>query len=206
MEQNTRFVEPFLCGLFDDPSQGIFFRWLDERTMEVKKKDTLTNMRLGITITCARGVHWAVSSAYGVAKPTVESDNNFMLCCDLMRVTIFCKDALDEYSVDGVLGIQVVGNRVSFYGMTLPSTGLYSFYELVAVTIPNTIRDLSKLVMDMPYLFLVLDVFHRLCKPPSEPHDTASHRLTISQTIYQGLFSGSKDRSRVCRLNQRQKI
>jgi hypothetical protein len=35
--------------------------------MEVKKKDTL-----------------------------VESDNNFMLCCGLMRVAIFCKNAFNE--------------------------------------------------------------------------------------------------------------
>ncbi|CEP19710.1 hypothetical protein [Parasitella parasitica] len=50
MEQNTRFVDPLLCGLFDDPSQGVFFRWLDERAMDVKKKDILTNMHPDITI------------------------------------------------------------------------------------------------------------------------------------------------------------
>ncbi|KAI8637783.1 hypothetical protein BD408DRAFT_457270, partial [Parasitella parasitica] len=158
MEQNTRFVEPFLCGLFNNPSQGVFFRWLDECTMEVKKKDLLTNVCPEITITRSRGVHWMVSSAYREAKPTVESDSNLMLCSDLMRVAIFCKNALDEYGMD------VVGNTVSFYVMTLPFAGLYMFYELAAITVPNSIRDLSKLIMDMPQLFLLLDVFHRLCQ------------------------------------------
>ncbi|ORX49543.1 hypothetical protein DM01DRAFT_1394358, partial [Hesseltinella vesiculosa] len=171
--------------------------------MEVKKKDILTNMRPDITITHARGVHWAVSSGYGEAKPTVEADNNFMLCRDLMRVAIFCKDALDEYDMDGVLGLQVVGNTISFYVLTLPSSGLYLFYELATVMVPNSIRDLSKLVMDMPHLLLVLDAFHRLCQPSSEPHAAAFHRPTISQKIYHGLFSRSKDRSRSCHLNQR---
>ncbi|KAI8372275.1 hypothetical protein EDC96DRAFT_586042 [Choanephora cucurbitarum] len=128
MEQNTCFAEPFLCSLFDSPSQDVFFRWLDERTVEVKKKDILTNMRPNITIT---------------------------------RPEAYIRH-------------------------------LYLFYELAADTIPNSIRDLSKLVMNMPHLFLILDVFHRLCQPSSEPREAALHRPTISQTIYQGLFSGLK--------------
>ncbi|KAI8378562.1 hypothetical protein BD560DRAFT_389756 [Blakeslea trispora] len=75
--------------------------------------------------------------------------------------------------MNSMLGIQVMQNKASFYMMTLPSTGLYPFFKLAVGTISNFIRDLTKLIANMTYLFLVPDVFHRLCKPSSEPQDVA---------------------------------
>ncbi|RCH78365.1 hypothetical protein CU097_001716, partial [Rhizopus azygosporus] len=48
----------------------------------------------------------------------------------LLRVGIFCKNALDAQNMEGVLGVQVVGRTATFYVLVLPITGLYVMYEL----------------------------------------------------------------------------
>ncbi|SAL98400.1 hypothetical protein [Absidia glauca] len=79
---------------------------------------------------------------------------------------MFCKNGLDEGNTEGVLGIQVIGRTIKFYLLALPATGLYIMRELATVQVPSSLNDLSKLVLDMPSVLLVLDVFARICVPP----------------------------------------
>ncbi|KAG0182204.1 hypothetical protein DFQ29_005259 [Apophysomyces sp. BC1021] len=41
-ELNTRYIDPFLCGLFDDPDEGIYLRWTNETTLEAQKHENLS--------------------------------------------------------------------------------------------------------------------------------------------------------------------
>jgi hypothetical protein len=41
MELSSRFVDPFLSGLFDDPDQNIFLQWTNETTLEAKNEQSL---------------------------------------------------------------------------------------------------------------------------------------------------------------------
>ncbi|ORX52344.1 hypothetical protein DM01DRAFT_263294 [Hesseltinella vesiculosa] len=67
-EHCTRFVEPYLAGLLDDPSNGTHLRWTDERTLAAKA-DRSSQRRPDLTKCC--GVNWSNSLAYGEAKPAV---------------------------------------------------------------------------------------------------------------------------------------
>jgi hypothetical protein len=42
-ELGSRYIDPFLCGRFDDPDQGVYLRWTNEITMEARKNDDLAN-------------------------------------------------------------------------------------------------------------------------------------------------------------------
>ncbi|KAG1438715.1 hypothetical protein G6F56_012546 [Rhizopus delemar] len=172
MELCSRFVDPFLSGLFDDPDQNIFLRWTNETTLEAKNEQSLLNWRPDLCVTRLQGVKWSSSLGFGEAKPACQESNLYVICRDLLRVAMFCKDALDTQKMVGVLGLQIVGRTFTFYVLVLPSSGLYVMYEITTVQIPDSLHDLSKLVMDISNLLLVLDTFDRV---------TTAHRLFDSR-------------------------
>ncbi|KAG2227030.1 hypothetical protein INT45_006437 [Circinella minor] len=38
-ELGSRYIDPFLCGLFDDPDYGVYLRWTNEITLEARKNN-----------------------------------------------------------------------------------------------------------------------------------------------------------------------
>jgi hypothetical protein len=201
-ELNTRFVDPFLCGLFDDPEEGVFLRWTNDITVEARKNETLWTRRPDLTITSLKGVKWSTSHGYGEVKPVYHEANNFLLSNDLIRVAIFCKNALDAQNLEGILGLQIIGRSITFYLLVFPSEGLYVMYELGTLQLSNNLCDLCKLLMDMPLGLLVLDVFHRLCIRSVNPFQPSRHRPTVSESNFDGIFSTSQDRKRSCHLKK----
>lgn len=69
--------------------------------------------------------------------------------------------------MEAVLGIQAIGQEISFYIMLLPASGVYVFLELGKVQVPSNMQDLTKLVMSAPLLLLVIDVFEGFAFPKS---------------------------------------
>ncbi|GAA5811663.1 hypothetical protein MFLAVUS_005104 [Mucor flavus] len=51
MELCSRFVDPFLSGLFDDPDRNIFLRWTNETTSEAENEQSLLIWRHDLCIT-----------------------------------------------------------------------------------------------------------------------------------------------------------
>lgn len=69
MELCSRFVDPFLSGLFNDPDQNIFLRWTNESILEAKNEQSLLKWRSDLCITRLQGVKWSSSLGFGEAKP-----------------------------------------------------------------------------------------------------------------------------------------
>ncbi|KAI8992441.1 hypothetical protein BDB01DRAFT_778454 [Pilobolus umbonatus] len=202
-ELGTRYIDPFLCGLFDDPDQGMYLRWTNEITMEARKNDDLANKsRPDICITSLCGSRFSTSHGFGEVKSAAHDSNHFLLCKDLLRVATFCKDALDTQNMKAVLGIQVVGRTICFYILLLPAKGLYIFLELGKINIPSSLQDLTKLVMDAPLLLLIIDAFGRLCVPSTGVSSPDRHRPTISKSRFNQIFSLSQNRKRLCPLQR----
>ncbi|KAI8642047.1 hypothetical protein BD408DRAFT_443868 [Parasitella parasitica] len=137
MELCSRFVDPLLSGLFDDPDQGIFLRWTNETTLEAKIEQSLLSWRPDLCITRLQG------------NPI------FM-----------------EYA-------EIFYGSIASYALILPSSGLYIMYEITKVQIPDSLHDLSKLVMDISNLLIVLDTFDKVCIPSAYPSPLELHRPTI---------------------------
>ncbi|KAI8886245.1 hypothetical protein K501DRAFT_310081 [Backusella circina FSU 941] len=176
MELCSRFIDPFLSGLFDDPDQNIFLRWTNETTLEAKNEQSLLSWRPDLCITRLQGV---------------KRSSSLVICRDLLRVAMFCKDVLDSQKMVGVLGIQIVGRTITFYVLVLPSSGLY---------IPDSLHDLSKLVKEISNLLLVLDTFDRVCIPSTDSPPLERHRPTITNSTLDQLFLSSQNRKRPCHL------
>lgn len=168
-ELSTRYIDPLLRGLFDDPDQGVFLRWTNEITLEARKHEGFSIFRPDLTISSLHGMKWKTTYGYGEAKSAAQGTNNFLICQDLLRVAILCKDALDLQNMEGVLGLQVIGRTITFYVVVLPATGLYVMRKLAKIKVPDCLDDLTKLIMDMPQALLVLDIFNRVCVPSIDP-------------------------------------
>ncbi|KAI8388561.1 uncharacterized protein BYT42DRAFT_611592 [Radiomyces spectabilis] len=146
MELCSSVVDPFLTGLFDDPDNGVYLRWIDETTLTAKKADISSRPRPDRCITKSGGVKWTSSLAYAT----------------------FCKEALDEQLFKGILAIQVIGRAVMFYVHALPGQSLYTLISLARVRIPDSLETLPSMVTEVPAILKVLDVFDRLCVPASQ--------------------------------------
>ncbi|SAL99042.1 hypothetical protein [Absidia glauca] len=203
LELSARYVDPFLSGLFDDPDEGVYLRWTNEITLEARQQEDLSTRRPDICVTRLHGSTWVSNQGFGEVKSAIQGGNNHSICRDLLRVGMFCKDALDAQNMEGVLGIQVIGRMVTFYVLVLPSTGLYVMYELETIRIPSCMDDVTKLIMDMPRICRVLDAFNRICKPSVHQAIPSRHRSTITTSAFNDIFSPSKDRKRSCHLKYR---
>ncbi|CAO0797164.1 unnamed protein product [Mucor circinelloides] len=200
MELCSRFIDPFLAGLFDDPDNSIYLRWLDETTLEAKAKEA-SSSQPDLSVTKSLGVKWATTLAYDEAKSAMYSDDHFIICKDLIKVASFCKDALDDQLFEGILAVQTIGRTVVFYLLTLPSQSIYTMIPLAIIKVPDSINDLPGLVYKVPDILKVLDIFERFCVRAAHP-ETIKHRCapTLPMANIQHLFSQSKNRKRSCHI------
>ncbi|CEI96017.1 hypothetical protein RMCBS344292_10188 [Rhizopus microsporus] len=162
IELCSRFVDLFLTGLFDDPDNGVYLHWTDETILKAKV-DNPSRLRSGMWATKSCGVKWTSSLAYGEAKPAIQGDNYFVVCKDLIKVTMFCKEALDNQLFEGILAIQVIGRTVVFYLLTLLAQSLYALIPLAHIIIPDSLQSLPSLATEIPIIFKALRAFDRVC-------------------------------------------
>lgn len=64
----TRFLDPLLCALFDDPDNGVCFRWTNGTTIEAKMQSDLSKQRPDLCITKSCDVKWDTVPGYGEVK------------------------------------------------------------------------------------------------------------------------------------------
>ncbi|SAL95180.1 hypothetical protein [Absidia glauca] len=141
---------------------------------------------------------------YGEAKPTARDNDHYLVCVDLVKVAILSKEALNGQRLDGVLGIQIVGRTLMFYVLLLPTEGIYTLLQLAEVKIPDSLQNLSHLVMDVSNILTVMDIFDRLCVSSNNPQIIIDRQTpTVPLDVLQQLFSVSKDRKRPCHLKRR---
>ncbi|ORE02242.1 hypothetical protein BCV72DRAFT_252576 [Rhizopus microsporus var. microsporus] len=134
-----RFVDPFLTGLFDDSDSG------------AKQSNGCIDRRPGLC------------TAKSCAKPAARDGDHYLVCIDLVRMTVLSKEALNKQCLDGVLGIQIVGRTLMFYVLLLPAEGIYTLLQLAEVKIPDSLQSPSYLVMDVSNTLSMIGVFDRLC-------------------------------------------
>ncbi|KAI8096143.1 uncharacterized protein BX664DRAFT_382639 [Halteromyces radiatus] len=195
----TRYLDPILCGLFDNPSDSVFFRWTDHSNLESKKSALVSKRRPDSCIARLNGVKWDNTLAYGEVKCAGESDNLYGICKDTLRVGLFSKNALDVGKMKGILGFQAVGRTITFYLTTLLKDGLYTMMELAEITIPGSVDDLPKYLMDLTKVLLVLDVCDNWCTPVDLDQiqlQSQRSRPTLSTPSFCRIVSSSTCRSR----------
>ncbi|KAI8875290.1 hypothetical protein K501DRAFT_263983 [Backusella circina FSU 941] len=197
-ELSTRFVEPLLTGLFDDPDNNVLLRFTGLITAEAKKNLNLTKKRPDITATLIDGLNFGTSLGFGEIKCQTESDNNYASCKDLLRIAIFSKASIDTNNLKGVLSYQVIGELLVFYILTLANDGLYILYELTDIKIPLTMDDLLKFGLDFNKLVSVLKIYGKWCVEKEPPITNSRKRLSMDDDDFDKLIEKTVDRKREC--------
>ncbi|KAI8388444.1 uncharacterized protein BYT42DRAFT_560097 [Radiomyces spectabilis] len=198
----SRFVDPFLFELFDNPDNDTYFRWTNESTDAKHMEESKERPDFCITKTCS--FEWQMNLGFGEAKSAAQDHDNRVICWDLIKVAVFCKQTLDIQVMEGTLGVQVIGRTVKFYILVLPAKGLYAFLELAVIQLPDSLNSLPGFVTKAGDIIKVLDIFERICVPASDAAGTMSRRTpTLSLTQVGQIFSPSKNRKRPCPLKLR---
>lgn len=131
----SRFIDPFLSGLFDNPNQGIYLRWTNESTLE------------------------------------------------------------------GILGIHIIGRTIWFYVVVLLAIATYAMYLLAETKAPDSIQGFPGLVAELPSVLKILHICDTVCVHSITPNVIASRRApTLSSRACQQIKSESKSRKRACHL------
>jgi hypothetical protein len=65
LELSTRYVDPFLSGLFDDPDEGMYLMWSNELPLEARQQEEPSIKRPDICISRLHGTTSASNHAYG---------------------------------------------------------------------------------------------------------------------------------------------
>ncbi|KAI9275970.1 hypothetical protein BY458DRAFT_434263, partial [Sporodiniella umbellata] len=198
----SRFIDPFLSGLFDDPKEGVYLRWTNESTLEAKELPN--NLRPDLSITKTIGLKWVRSLGYGEVKPSARESDHYLVSQDLIKMVLFCKNSLDKQLMEGVLGIHVVGRTIRFYVLVLPATATYVMYLLAEIKVPDSIQGLPGFVTELPSILKILHVFDTVCVCSITPEVIAGRRTpTLPSKNFQQIISSSKSRKRSCHLHRR---
>ncbi|KAG0166586.1 hypothetical protein DFQ30_007002 [Apophysomyces sp. BC1015] len=126
-------------------------------------KQLSNNMRPDLSITKILVLKWARSLGYGEAKPAARESDHYLVCQDLIKVALFCKNSLDEQLMEGVLGIHIIGRTIRFYVLVLPATATYVMHLLAEIKVPDSIQGLPGFITELPSILKILHVFDAVC-------------------------------------------
>lgn len=94
-------------------------------------------------MSCLEGVQYKMTIGFAEVKPTAESDNNYSIAKDLIRLGRFSKNAIDHSNLNACLSIQSVGRTTTFYLTKLISDSLYFMMELTTFTLLLSLSNLT---------------------------------------------------------------
>ncbi|KAI9280292.1 hypothetical protein BC943DRAFT_344482 [Umbelopsis sp. AD052] len=146
-------------------------RYTNEQTLEARKHENLSNKRPDICISRLHGITWAANLGYGEAKSAMQGGNNYSICRDLLRIGIFCKNVLDAYDMES-------NGYVLCLGFALNRTLCY---------LPSCLDGLTKVIVDMPRIYRVLETFNSVCRPSVHQNLTKMARKHLAGSSYWGL-------------------
>ncbi|ORE01595.1 hypothetical protein BCV72DRAFT_309874 [Rhizopus microsporus var. microsporus] len=146
----NRYLDPLLCGLFDDPDSDVFFRWTNARPKEAKDENSdLTSERADAVISSLNSAKWSSSQGFGEAKCSDEPENIYLTSMDLVRLDIFSKSSIDRHSMRNVQTLQAIGTPTTFYITIYTHDSLYIMYEIAEILAPRCVDDVLKYLMNL---------------------------------------------------------
>ncbi|ORE03988.1 hypothetical protein BCV72DRAFT_180580, partial [Rhizopus microsporus var. microsporus] len=81
---------------------------------------------------------------FAEVKLVTDSDNSYLIAKDPIRLGRFSKNAINHSNLDACLSVQSTGHIITFYLTKLMSDGLYVMMELVTLTTPSSLSNLTQ--------------------------------------------------------------
>ncbi|KAG1043106.1 hypothetical protein G6F43_011744 [Rhizopus delemar] len=196
-ELPTTYFHPILSCILSSPEKRVLLRWTNIES------DSSGDKRPDATLTKLIQLSYGPSLSFGEAKVAKPTTNNNDLCHDLLRLGIFCKEAIDTHHWNACLAFQIHGFAIVFYLMRLRHDGIYTMYEIAKVLLPRSLEELSSFISlkNLRSLAQVSESFWQLCKsvPASEIGVMISNSRPTHPCFY-NLIDSSKNKSRTCAL------
>lgn len=178
-------------------------RWLRSTTLTNIESDASGDKRPDATLTKLTQLSYGPSLGFGEAKVAQPTTNNNDLCHDLLRLGIFCKEAIDTHHWNACLAFQIHGFTIVFYLMRLRHDGIYIMYEIAKVLFPRSLEELSSFISlkNLRSLAQVSESFWRLCKSvPASEIDVMISNSRPTHPCFYNLIDSSKNKGRTCAL------
>ncbi|KAG0746432.1 hypothetical protein G6F21_004406 [Rhizopus arrhizus] len=163
----TRYMLPIFQPLFDD----------DQRLTTIRcgyPKSTGTGNRPDCIISIMQGSYHLGNLRYGEIKSPLETGNHFGTNIDLLRLGLYCKNAIDDNKLGASLAIHVTGFMVVIYLLQLQADGIYLITKLEHIQFPTSIEDVPAFLTNATKLKNALHVFESQCIPVSDPAAASS--------------------------------
>ncbi|KAI7850129.1 hypothetical protein BDC45DRAFT_519070 [Circinella umbellata] len=199
LEFYHRFIDPILSGLFDDPDNGILFRWTIEPNEE-SEHEYMTRKCPDGTITLLDGLYFGPSLGFVDVKSAKREHDKHVISNDLVRLGLLSKNAIDQSNANGCLVIQVRGLTLDFYITKLAADGMYTMFHLYSLKAPSSIESLQGFVAYFDEILSILDIFDEHCLTFTTG-DTIQHsfkRKSLSDEAFDTILSKMKSNKRPC--------
>ncbi|KAI7855377.1 hypothetical protein BDC45DRAFT_461904 [Circinella umbellata] len=197
----SRYIDPILSALFDDPHNGVLFRWTSTTNREAKDARTdgsISAQRPDSCVSELDQLYFGNSLGYVEVKPASEKANKYAVSKDLIRLGIMTKNSCDYSRLNACMAIQVIDTEISFYITRLRADGLYLFSELCTIKAPSSLEDLGIYLNYLDDIASVLSCFKKWCVHMSSEeamNATSKRRMSLSDEQF-GLLSHSKSNKR----------
>ncbi|KAI7900591.1 uncharacterized protein BX663DRAFT_516945 [Cokeromyces recurvatus] len=165
----SRYLVPVLQSFFDYrfSEEKILFHFKDNLNMECLNDISLTRSRPDGLIVQERS-SGQVSLGFIEVKPLKEANNHYKMNMDLIRLSVFSKNAMDKHKLRNVMTIQAIGTNLTFYLMQHFVGGLYIMVELDHLRFPTSINELELLVGFLDRILNLMAVFKEHCAEQRE--------------------------------------
>ena len=161
----TRYILPALQPLFDNHERNIRFEFSCTDLADNHKRSSGFNGCPDCTITIFQHqTDDGVNVGFSEVKRQSMAGNHYLVNWDLVRLGVFCKNAIDENKLSGNLAIHVVGEfpdvkkvrvvliatltvfyflgpYITFYLIKLHADGLYMMTELARLQCPMSVME-----------------------------------------------------------------
>ncbi|SAM09775.1 hypothetical protein [Absidia glauca] len=182
----------------------VFFRWSNTINMEAKAPTSISisKRRPDASVDHAEGNHLQQTFGFGEVKSHSETKNHHAVSMDLIRLSVFSKNATDLGNLKGVLSFQAIGNQVTFYITKLLSDGLYVMLEIGHIEVPRSLRELASYLAHLDDVLNLVHAFHNECGAATAVEETmieARKRPTMTTPEMIRVVDPTRSRKRPCR-------
>ncbi|KAI9025198.1 hypothetical protein CLU79DRAFT_855154 [Phycomyces nitens] len=110
-ELTTTYFHPILSCILSSPEKRVLLQWTNIET------DASGDKKPDATLTKLTQLSYGPSLGFGEVKVAQPTTNNNDLCHDLLRLGIFCKEAINIHHWNACLAFQIHGFTIVFYLM-----------------------------------------------------------------------------------------
>ncbi|CDH55751.1 hypothetical protein RO3G_14904 [Lichtheimia corymbifera JMRC:FSU:9682] len=145
-ELQGNYIDPIMYPMFHNPQESRYFRWLNKQVTDTSIRRPDGNMY--------KMEQREFGCSVGFVEVKAERSESVKRHEDMIRLVVFCKDAMEKQSTKAMIAVQVVGFYISFY-LFISMDDIYVMVELYSF-------ETAKYLGQLPHLLSMFDNLKRI--------------------------------------------